>query len=78
MAGRVDNVDAMTFPDTGGCRRGNGNPTFLFLNHIVHGRGAIVYFADAMYFTCEIKHTFGCRCFTGVDVSHDADISCIA
>ena len=78
MAGRVDNVDAMTFPDAGGCRRGNGDTAFLFLNHVVHGGGAVVYFADAMYFTCKIKHAFGCRCFTGVDVSHDADISCIA
>ena len=33
-------------PETGGGRRGNGNPTFLFLLHEVHGSGTVVYFTD--------------------------------
>jgi hypothetical protein len=78
MPGRVNDVDTMILPDTGGCGGANRDPPFLFLYHIVHGGRAVMDFADAMNFTGKIKHAFGCCCFAGIDVSHNADISCIA
>ena len=72
----IDDVYAVTFPVAGGSSGGNGNTTFLFLFHPVHGSCAIMNFADLMVYTGIIQDTFrGCG-FTSIDVCHDADVSC--
>ena len=72
----IDDVYAVAFPVAGGSSGGNGNTTFLFLFHPVHGSSAIVNFTDLMVYTGIIQDTFrGCG-LTCIDVRHDADVSC--
>ena len=72
----IDNVDSVTCPISSGCSRGNGNTSFLFLLHPVHGSSTLVGFTDLMIDTGVKQDTF-CGCgFTSVDVSHNADVSC--
>ena len=44
------------------------DPTFLFLNHPVHGSGAVVDFADLMGLTGIEQDTFRGGRFTGINV----------
>ena len=46
VAGGVDDVDLVVFPETGGGRGGDGDTALLLLLHPVHGRGAVVRLAD--------------------------------
>ena len=76
VAGRVDNIDTVLFPETGGRSGGDGNPSLLLLRHPVHGGIAVVGFTDFMVYTRVKQNTLsGCR-FTGVDVRHNTNISC--
>jgi len=71
----IDDVDAVVFPM--GCRssRRDRNAAFLFLSHPVHGSSAVMNFTDFMNSAGIEQNTFGCRGFTSIDVSHDANIS---
>ena len=82
VARSIDDVDTMfiklmfgAFPVAGGCSRSDGNTTFLFLNHPVHGSSAFMGFTDFMYSAGIEQNTFSSSSFTSIDVSHDADIS---
>ena len=71
----INDVDLAVFPVTC-CRSGSDcNTTFLFLRHPVHLRSAIVSFTDLVDLTCVIQNTLCCRCLTGIDMSHDSDIT---
>ena len=75
VARRVDDVDAVALPEAGGRSRRDGDAALLLLLHPVHGGSAVVGFTDLVRFPRIEQDAFGCRCFTGVDVCHDADIS---
>ena len=75
VARRINDIDAVSFPETGSCRGSNGNTAFLFLFHPVHGGSTVMGFADFVVYTGIIQNTFSGRCLTGIDVSHDTDVS---
>ena len=75
MAGGVDDVDTMFLPEAGSSGGGNGDTSLLLLRHPIHGSSTIVGFADLMVYARIVQNTFRCCCFTGIDVSHDADIT---
>ncbi|MNT28241.1 hypothetical protein D3C72_1639130 [compost metagenome] len=65
----------MIFPERHGRGRRDSDTTLLLLNHPVHGGVAIMNFSDFMTFTSVVKDSFGGGRFTGINVSHDADIT---
>ena len=74
---RVDDVDPMLFPRTGRSGGGNRDPALLFLLHPVHRCRAVVNFS---YFVVDAgveKNSFRRRCLARINMSHDADISCL-
>ena len=75
----VNKVDleliAGILPESGGSGRSNCDTTFLFLFHPVHRGSAIVNFADLVSKTGVEKNTLGSSGLTGIDVSHDTDIT---
>ena len=74
VAGRIDDVDANVAPHAGRCGRRDGNAALLLLLHVIHGRGALMHFANAVR-DARVKQDALCRCrFSGVDVRHDADV----
>src|SRR5262245_30861851 len=79
VPGRVDDVDsvflAVPLPETG--RRGGSDcdAALLFLQHPVHRRGAFMHLTNLVRDARVIKHTFGGRRLTGVNVSHDPDVA---
>ena len=75
VAGGVDDVNSVVFPETSGRSRGDGNTTLLFLRHPVHRRRTVVGFAQLVVDTRVEQDTFGGGGFTGIDVSHDANVS---
>src|SRR6056297_1051354 len=76
VSGGINNIDTMVLPETGGCSGRNSNTTLLLLLHPVHGRSAIMDFAELMGYTGVKKDPLSCCCFTGIDMSHNADITC--
>ena len=82
MPGRIDNIDTVllklfihSLPETGGCSRGDGDPTLLLLLHPVHGRRTIMYLAYFVRDTGVEQNPFRSRRLAGVDVRHDAKIA---
>ena len=77
VAGGVDDVEAMALPESG--RRGgrNRDAAFLLLLHPVHRRSAIVHFADLVALAGVIQDPLSRRRLTGVDVSHDAEVTVV-
>jgi small GTP-binding protein len=71
----IDEVDAMSFPETGGRGGGDSDATFFFLFHPVHRRFSFVHFTDFVFFTGIEKHTLGSGSFTSIDVRHDTDVT---
>ncbi len=77
VAGRVDDVQTLAVPrGRGGGRRDRDAPLLLLL-HPVHGRGAVVDFADLMGLAGIVEDTLGRRRLPGIDVRHDAEIAII-
>ena len=74
VAGRVDDVQALAVPE--GRRRGGGdrNATLLLLLHPVHGRSAIMHFADLMRFAGIIEDALGRRRLARINMGHDAEV----
>jgi hypothetical protein len=68
VSGRVDDVQAMVIPETGGRSRLNGDTALLLLLHEVRGRGAIVYLTGLMDLAGELEDALGRGGFTGIDV----------
>ena len=75
VAGGINDIDTLALPETSGCSRGNGNTSFLLLCHPVHGSCAFVSFTQLVCFTCVEQDTLGCGGLSGVNMSHDTDIS---
>ena len=79
VARGVDDVDLVSLiikvPEHRCSGRGNGDATFLLLNHPIHGGGTVVDFTYLMAAASIIEDTLGRRRLTGVDVCHDADIT---
>ena len=75
MARRVDDVDAVIFPEAGGRGRRDGDAAFLFLLHEVHGGGAVMDFADLMALAGIIENALGRGGLAGIDMRGNADIA---
>ena len=75
VARRVNDVDAVVVPEAGRRGRGDGDAALLLLLHPIHGRGAVMHFADFMRPAGVIKNALSRRRLAGIDVSHDADIA---
>ena len=75
VAGGVDDVDLVVFPEAGGGRGGNGDPALLLLLHPVHGGGAVVHLTDLVADTGVVEDALRRRRLAGVDVRHDADVA---
>ena len=81
MPGRIDNVYTVlgkllphTSPKTGCSSRSNRDAAFLLLLHPVHYGSAVVDLSDFVRNTRVVKNPLGRRRFTGINVSHDANI----
>ena len=75
VAGGVDDVDAVVVPDARGGSGGDGDAPLLLLRHVVHGRGAVVHFADLVALAGVVEDALGRRGLARVDVGHDADVA---
>ena len=76
VAGSVDNIDTMVFPETSSCSGSDGYTSLLLLRHPVHGSVAVVGLTDFMVYTRVKQYTLCGSCFTGVDMRHYTNISC--
>ena len=77
VAGRVDDVEALVVPEGGRRGGGDGDAALLLLLHPVHGRGAVVDFADLVGLAGVIEDALGRRRLAGVDVGHDAEVAVV-
>ena len=75
VTGSIDDIDAVIFPETGRCGRGNGNPAFPLLFHPVHRGSTLMYLTHLMGQPRVVQNALGRRCLAGINVSHDADIA---
>ena len=75
VARGIDDVETVSFPDTGGSGGSNRNAALLLLHHPVHRGGAFVHFADLVCFTRIEQDTLGGRRLSGVDVRHNTEVS---
>jgi hypothetical protein len=73
---RVYDIDPMIAPVTSRRRGSDRDAPFLFLRHPIHGRGAVVYFPDAMGPSGIEQYPLGRRRLSGVNVGHNPNISC--
>ena len=88
VAGGVDDVDAVLQsaggrlalffqrPVAGRRSGGNGNASLLLLLHPVHGSGTFMGLADLVVDAGIVQDTLCQSRLTGIDMSHDTDISC--
>jgi hypothetical protein len=76
VTGRVDNVDAVIFPEAGSRRGGNSDTAFFFLLHPVHGGCAVMDFAGLVNHPREQQNAFGGGRLAGVYMSDNPDIAC--
>src|SRR5262245_32971912 len=74
VTGRIDDVDAVIAPETGGRRRRDGDAALLLLLHPVHDRGAFVHLTDLVGDPGVEQDPLGRRRLAGIDVRHDADV----
>ena len=75
MAGGVDDVEAMAFPEAAdGCGL-NGNTALGFLIHEVGGGFALVNLTQLVNFAGEFEDTFCSGGFAGINVGEDTNIS---
>jgi hypothetical protein len=65
----------MVSPKAGRRRSGDRNPALALLLHPVHRGGALMNFAHLVRHTRVVQDSLGRRCFPGIDVGHDADVS---
>src|SRR6202042_1301156 len=77
VAGRVDDVETLVLPE--GRRRGRreGDAALLLLLHPVHGRSAVVHFADLMRLAGIIKDALSGRRLPSINVGHDAEVTIV-
>ena len=75
MTRGIDDIDAGIAPVAGGCGGGDGDATLLLLLHPVHGRSTLMGLTYLVVDAGIVKNTLSGRSLTGIDVSHDSDIS---
>ena len=73
---RIDDVDAMVVPEASGGGGRYCNTALLLLLHPVHRGSAFVHFTNLVIDAGVIKDSLRGGGFAGIDVGHDADISC--
>src|SRR5690606_3906505 len=80
--GGVDDVEAVlrqglvhALPERGGRRGLDGDAALLLLLHPVHGRGAVVDFADLVALARVEQDALGRGGLAGIDVGHDAEVA---
>ena len=76
VAGGVDDVDAVVFPEAGCGSGGNGDAALLLLLHPVHGGGAVIRTSPILWLVRGVDRECarGRGGLAGVDVRHDADV----
>ena len=77
VAGGVDDVQPLAVPERGGRGRRDGDATLLLLLHEIHGRSAVVHFADLVALAGVIKNPLGGRGLAGVDMRHDPEVTVV-
>src|SRR3984957_19467941 len=77
VAGRVDDVEAFVLPEGRGRGRRDGDAALLLLLHPVHGRSAVVHFADLMRLAGIIEDALSGRRLPSIDVGHDAEVTIV-
>ncbi len=75
VAGRVDDVDPVALPLTGGGGRRDRDAALALLGHPVHLGRALVDLADLVRLAGVVEDALGRRRLTGIDVGHDADVA---
>ena len=75
VPGRVDDVDAVITPETGGRGRRDRDAALLLLHHPVHRRGTLVHLAQLVVAAGVVEDPLGGGGLAGVDVGHDADVA---
>ena len=79
MAWGIDKIQLIyivaVMPECGGGSGSDGNTALLLLNHPVHSGTSVVNFSNLVDFTSVIENTLGRGSLTGIDVSHNADVS---
>src|SRR3546814_319937 len=74
VAGRIDDVDPVILPEGGRRGGGDGDAALLLLLHPVHGRHAVMDFADLVRPAGVVQDALGRRGLAGIDMRHDADV----
>ena len=77
VAGGVDDVETLAFPERGGRSRRNRDAALLLLLHPVHRRGTFVHFADFVALAGVIEDAFGGRGLAGIDMRHDTEVAVV-
>ena len=77
VARGVNDVQPAALPEAGGCSGSDGDAALLLLCHPVHGGGAVVGLTDLVVLAGVEQDTLGGGGFAGIDVCHDAEVSCI-
>ena len=75
VSGRVNDVDAVIFPEAGRGGRGDRDPALLLLGHPVHRRGAVVDLADLVDLLGVEEDPLGHGGLARVDVRDDPDVA---
>ncbi len=77
VTGGIDDVEALAVPEGRGRGGGDRDAALLLLLHPVHGRSAVVHFADLMRFAGIIEDALRRRRLARIDVGHDAEVSVV-
>src|SRR5918994_4643994 len=75
VAGRVDDVDRMAVPLTGGRGGRDGDAALLLLLHPVHGGRSLMDLTDLVVDAGVVQDPLGGRGLACVDVGHDPDVA---
>jgi hypothetical protein len=78
VAGSIDDIELVIFPEASGRSGLNGDPALGFLLHEVHGGCAVVDLADFVNLTSEFENAFGGGRFTRVNVGENSDVTVFA
>ena len=71
----INDVDSVVFPCASCGSRRNGDTTFLFLFHPVHGGSTFVDFSDFVRLSSVVQDTFGGGGLSGINVRHDTNVT---
>ena len=66
---------SVVMPEGCGGSGSNGYTPFLLLDHPVHGSSSVMHLTYLMSFSRIVQDTLGRGSLSGIDVSHDTDIS---